>query len=102
MKHIRKFNEDMNDSNHQKELLSDDGDIHDSLLYDNGLSSDLEAYSNMKYNLNVDRNDLPEDAKELFNEIDSTIENISLELRNKILKLYTILTGDTSLNELEN
>lgn len=101
MKHLKKFNENV-DGDHPKQLLSDSGEIHDSLLYDSGLSSDLEAYSNMKYNLNVNRNELPEDAKALFNEIDSTVEGVALELRNKILKLYTILTGDTSLNELED
>lgn len=101
MKHLKKFNENV-DGDHPKQLLSDDGDIHDSLLYDFGLSSDLEAYSNMRRNLNVSENELPEDAKALFNEIDSTLESISSDLRMKILKLYTVLTGDTSLNELED
>ncbi len=99
MKHIRKFNEDMDDDNDNERLLSDSGEIHDSLLYDYGLGSDLEAYKNMKYNLNVDMDELPEEAKSLFNEIDETVEQVAPELRKKILRLYTVLTDDTSLNE---
>lgn len=93
MKHLRKFNE-----NHTKSLLNKIGDIHDTLLYDLGLRSDLGAFNSMRNNLNVKEDELPEEARILFNEIDSTLKEMSSELRTKILKLYTVLTGDDSLN----
>lgn len=39
MKHMRRFNE-----SEGHEYLDDASHIHDSLLYDNGLHADLEAY----------------------------------------------------------
>lgn len=91
MRHLKKFNEN--------NTIDNIGDIHDTLLYDSGLKSVLGAFYSMRNNLNVSENELPEEARTLFNEIDSTIEEMSSELRTKILKLYAILTGDTSLNE---
>jgi hypothetical protein len=79
--------------------MEDDGDIHDSLLYDYGLSSDLEAYSNMKRSLEVEISELPEEAQDLIKDLDSKIESISKEMRSKILRLYSILSGDDSLNQ---
>ena len=91
MKHLKKFNESV--------YMEDDGDIHDSLLYDYGLSSDLEAYSNMKLSLEVEISELPEEAQDLIKDLDSKIESISKEMRSKILRLYSILSGDDSLNQ---
>jgi hypothetical protein len=79
--------------------MEDDGDIHDSLLYDYGLSSDLEAYYNMKRSLEVEISELPEEAQDLIKDLDSKIESISKEMRSKILRLYSILSGDDSLNQ---
>ena len=93
MKHIKKFNE----NSEHRSYLEDEGGIHDSLLYDNGLPSDLQSYMEMKYNLIVNKDELPEEAQALFKEIDSTVNQIAPELRNKILRLYQVLTGDDSL-----
>ena len=93
MKHIKKFNE----NSEYRSYLEDEGGIHDSLLYDNGLPSGLQTYMEMKYNLTVNKDELPEEAQALFKEIDSTVNQIAPELRNKILRLYQVLTGDDSL-----
>jgi hypothetical protein len=69
------------------------------LLYDYGLSSDLEAYYNMKRSLEVEISELPEEAQDLIKDLDSKIESISKEMRSKILRLYSILSGDDSLNQ---
>lgn len=95
MKHLRKFNE----SKTNESYLYDDGDIHDSLLYNNGAAADLGTYYDIKHNLNVDVDELPDEAKALISEIDSIINEIRSELRPKILSLYNILTGDESFNE---
>lgn len=87
----------------QKTILSksiEDGEIFQTSIY--VVTKKIEPELGEKTWKSILENIQHKNAKELFNEIDSTIENISLELRNKILKLYTILTGDTSLNELEN
>ena len=93
MKHIKKFNE----NEEYQDYLDDSSGIHDSLLYDHGLPSDLEAYMEMKYNLTVGKDELPKEAQDLFNEIDSICNKVAPELRSKILRLYQVLTGDNSL-----
>lgn len=91
MKHIRKFNK-INES-----YLSAGGGIHDSLLYNSGLDSDLDAYAEIEANLEVNKSELPQEAQDLIREIDTIIENVHPVLRTKIIRLYSILADDDSL-----
>lgn len=47
-----------------------------------------------KGSLTVSVGELPQEAQELIGDIDSTIERISGEMREKIIRLYNILADD--------
>lgn len=100
MKHIRRYNEsqgqeEMGDSQGFPEPYIDEAsEVHDSLLYNFGLHSDLKAYQIMKGSLNIDMQELPKEAQDLMVDIDSTLESISGELREKIIRLYNLLAHD--------
>lgn len=107
MNHIRRFNEsmdeedapyvpeEMEDTQGMPEPWIDDAsEVHDRLLYNYGLHSDLEAYQRMKKSLNANIQELPKEAQDLMVDIDSTLESISGELREKIITLYNLLAHD--------
>jgi len=93
MKHIRKFNESEDFD------YIDLGHVHDKLIYYLGLHVDLDAYSQMVDDLNVEK--IPQEAQDLIQDIDSIIDKIAPELRKKIIDLYKILSGEDIDDDIE-